>query len=93
MLEKFGGFSGKAQPLEIQENIQEDEFAHPRDSVGIESAKAVSGHDSHSANKTPEVLESVDTPQPESESMERREEDIDLGDLMWKHEGSHALLA
>ena len=79
--------------MESQENIQEDEFAHPRDSVGKESAKAGSGRDSHSATKTPEVLESVDTPQPESESLERREEEIELGDLMWKHEGSHALLA
>ena len=93
LLERFTGFAGESKRLESQEIALEDELANPRDSVGRESAKGGSGRDSHSATKTPEVLESVDTPQPESESMERREEELELGELMWKHEGSHALLA
>ena len=39
------------------------------------------------------MLESVDTPQPDSESLERKDDENELAELMWKYDRSHALLA
>ena len=87
-LERFTGFGGKHNT----EASVEEEIAQPKDSVGKEGREGES-LGKESLTKTPDVLESVDTPQPDSESLERKDDEIELAELMWKYDRSHALLA